>query len=131
MIVADSSVIVAAVSEWHEHHAVANAAFSGGAVAHAVVESYSVLTRLPEPLRARPADAAEVLRRRISRVIGISPKSALHLPTTLASLGIFGGATYDALIALTVAERDATLLTLDQRAVTTYRRCGVNFELLQ
>jgi hypothetical protein len=53
----DSSVVVAAFATWHEHHALARAAMSNRPrlVAHAAVESYSVLTRLPPPHRANPS----------------------------------------------------------------------------
>jgi hypothetical protein len=48
---------VAAFASWHEHHAIARKAMTGGPrlVAHAAVESYSVLTRLPPPHRAQPS----------------------------------------------------------------------------
>jgi predicted nucleic acid-binding protein len=44
--------------------------------------------------------------------------------------GVSGGAVYDALIALTAAEHEAELLSLDGRAEATYRRCGANYRLL-
>jgi predicted nucleic acid-binding protein len=43
--------------------------------------------------------------------------------------GVSGGAVYDALIALTAAEHEAELLSLDG-AEATYRRCGANYRLL-
>jgi predicted nucleic acid-binding protein len=52
------------------------------------------------------------------------------MPARLVACGVVGGATFDALIALTAAGHDVTLLSLDRRAVDTYRRCGVRFELL-
>jgi hypothetical protein len=53
----DASVVVAAFASWHEHHAIARKAMAGRPrlVAHAAVESYSVLTRLPPPHRAQPS----------------------------------------------------------------------------
>jgi hypothetical protein len=53
----DSSVVIAAFATWHEHHAIARKAMAGRPrlVAHAAVESYSVLTRLPPPHRAHPS----------------------------------------------------------------------------
>ena len=130
MIVPDSSVIIAAVSDWHERHAEADEALPDTAVAHAILESYSVLTRLPAPQRTAPADAGEVLRRRITKAIALAPEQAMALPERLASIGIFGGATYDALIAFTAEAHGATLISLDHRAAATYRRCGVVFRLL-
>jgi len=66
----DSSVVVAALASWHEHHDAALAAVQealsseAGAIVpgHALVEAYSVLTRLPRPHRLRPADAARALQ---------------------------------------------------------------------
>src|SRR5580692_577666 len=52
----DSSVIVAAFASWNPHHEAALQALgdSRDLVTHAELESYSVLTRLPEPMRAEP-----------------------------------------------------------------------------
>ena len=130
MIVADTSVVVAAVAEWHAAHAVADAVLASVAIAHTLVEAYSVLTRIPEPQRVDPATAAAVLRGRFRRALTLPPKQFLALPTTLAGLGILGGASYDALIALTAAAHGASLVTLDQRALRTYRLCGVEARLL-
>lgn len=47
-----------------------------------------------------------------------------------ASAGIIGGAIYDALIAATAKHAGAILLTRDRRAVATYERIGVQYELL-
>jgi len=43
---------------------------------------------------------------------------------------ILGGPAYDALIALTAAEHQATLLSLDQRATATYETVGATVEQL-
>ena len=130
MIVADTSVIVAAVAEWHAAHAIAEASLPSVAVAHTLLEAYSVLTRMPEPQRVDPASAAAVLRGRIRRAITLPSRQLVELPTTLAELGVLGGASYDALIALTAAAHGATLITLDARALRTYRLCAVDAELL-
>ncbi|MEX2240756.1 MAG: PIN domain-containing protein [Burkholderiales bacterium] len=54
MIAADTSVVVAAFASWHEGHAAALRALGRGVrvPAHVLLESYSVLTRLPPPHRA-------------------------------------------------------------------------------
>jgi hypothetical protein len=44
--------------------------------------------------------------------------------------GIAGGATYDAFIGRIAAHHNATLLTLDRRALTIYERLGIDAELL-
>lgn len=45
----DSSVVIAAFASWHESHESARRALAARprAIAHAAVETYSVLTRLP------------------------------------------------------------------------------------
>lgn len=52
----DSSVVIAAFATWHEYHVIARKAMTARPrlIAHAAVESYSVLTRLPPPHRASP-----------------------------------------------------------------------------
>lgn len=60
----DTSVLVAAIQSWHtEHeralHAVSRALAEASAVVpyHALIEAYSVLTRMPKPLRLSPESA--------------------------------------------------------------------------
>jgi hypothetical protein len=96
-----------------------------------MVEAYSVLTRLPSGLAAAPADAAAVLERRF-------PEPPLRLEDTdraallqrLSGAGVFGGASYDGLVALEAAAHAVTLLTLDTRAQATYQRLGVEFRAI-
>lgn len=59
------------------------------------------------------------------------PAAAQRLALTrLQALGISGGQTYDGLIAITAAANDATLVTLDLRAVPTYQLLGVRVEIV-
>src|SRR5687767_1073614 len=53
-LTADTCAVVAALSAWHEHHEPAAEALEDVSVlpAHVVLESYSVLTRLPRVSRA-------------------------------------------------------------------------------
>ena len=60
----------------------------------------------------------------------LGPADARAVPGTLAGLGVVGGSAFDGLIALTALAGDATLVSLDQRAAATYRRCGVKFEIV-
>lgn len=99
--------------------------------AHSQLETYSVLTRLPGDARVQPADAARLLQ-------SISPDGPLVLdasamtswPTRFAGIGISGGASYDAMIALEALANGMLLLTRDARAISTYQRSGVDFEAL-
>lgn len=56
MIAPDTSVLVAGFATWHEGHEAAVRALNRGVhlIAHAAVETYSVLTRLPPPHRIAP-----------------------------------------------------------------------------
>jgi predicted nucleic acid-binding protein len=131
--VADTSVLVAAFASWHEQHDLARRAVRSGlgAVGHVLLETYSVLTRLPEPHRAPPDLARDFLLAAVKGdPLQLDVDAAKALPGRLHECGVAGGATFDGLIALTAAAHGATLVSLDHRAADTYRRCGVRFELL-
>jgi predicted nucleic acid-binding protein len=91
---------------------------------HALVETYSVLTRLPGDLRLEPADAARLLRARFAKPLVLGIKGSGRLAEALSALGIAGGAVYDALVALAAAEHGAELATRDLRAKATYEAVG-------
>jgi hypothetical protein len=100
-------------------------------VAHAAVESYSVLTRLPPPHRANPSIVHAFITQRFTEpYLALSEAGYQELLTTLATRQILGGPAYDALIAFTAAEHHATLLSLDQRASATYEAVGAKVEHL-
>jgi len=126
-------VVIAAFASWHEHHALARKAMAGRPrlIAHAAIESYSVLTRLPPPHRAQPSIVHTFLTERFADpYLTLSETGYQELLATVAANQILGGPTYDALIAFTAAEHDATLLSLDRRAVTTYEAIGAAVEQL-
>ena len=65
------------------------------------------------------------------------PEAPLRLGTErtsllerLATAGVFGGATYDGLVALEAGAHDRILLTLDERAQSTYRRLAAPFRVI-
>jgi predicted nucleic acid-binding protein len=129
----DSSVVIAAFATWHEHHAIARRAMASRPrlIAHAAVESYSVLTRLPSPHRAHPSIAHAFITERFTEpFLTLSPTGYQELLATIAARQILGGPAYDALIAFTAAEHQATLLTLDQRATPVYQAVGATVEQL-
>jgi predicted nucleic acid-binding protein len=79
--------------------------------------------------------AADVVREWIEdtfsdRWLGLSPLALRLALERLEERGVFGGATYDGLIAITAAAEGATLLTLDRRALRTYSLVGVDVELV-
>jgi hypothetical protein len=125
--------MVAAFASWHAAHDAARIELGRrpSAVFHCLVETYSVLTRLPEPQRADPDLVAEFFDRNFSgRPLTLDPDRLRSVPNTLATLGVSGGAAYDGLVALTALAHGARLVSLDRRAEATYRRCGLEFELL-
>jgi predicted nucleic acid-binding protein len=128
LVALDTSVAIPLLIQTHQHHAEVVRWWNGREVAlagHALVETYSVLTRLPGDLRLSPADAARLLSARFSRPLLLAAPKTAKLPETLAKLGIAGGAVYDALVALAAAEHSVELATRDARAVATYERVGV------
>ena len=129
----DSSVVIAAFASWHEHHAIARKAMAGKPrlIAHAAMESYSVLTRLPPPHRAHPSIVHAFLAERFTEpFLTLSETGYQELLATVAVRQILGGPAYDALIAFTAAEHQATLLSLDQRAAATCETVGATVEQL-
>lgn len=130
----DTSVLVAAFASWHEHHGIAAAALArtDAVVVHCLLETYSVLTRLPAPHRMSSPTVAGYLRLAFgkSALLSLPASEQRSLVARCASLGISGGAVYDALIGATCARAGARLLTLDARARATYSLLGVEHELL-
>jgi hypothetical protein len=123
--------VIAALSAWHERHEHAARALAEitALPAHAVVEAYAVLTRLPAGLAVERTTAARVLAARFpDPPLRLSDRAPVL--SRLASASVSGGATYDGLVALEAAEHDHELLTLDERAVAAYVRLGVRFRVL-
>jgi predicted nucleic acid-binding protein len=133
-VTADTSVIVASFAPWHEHHEVAFAAIGrvDGVVAHCLIETYSVLTRLPAPHRMIPGVVSRYLELTFGghTVFGLPPEEQRKLVTVCAAQGLSGGAVYDAMIAASCARAKAKLLTLDSRARQTYVALAIEHELI-
>jgi predicted nucleic acid-binding protein len=134
VIAIDASVAVPALSAGHPDHATAHAVVAAERPvlpAHAAIETYAVLTRLPAPAGVPALIAADL-------VVGNFGGRILHLPDDelcallgrLAAAGITGGATYDALIGATARAAGATLVTSDRRASPTYDKVGVDVRML-
>lgn len=130
MIAPDSSVVVAAIGQWHPAHQSSRAALVGAdrrLVGHVAFEAASVLSRMPEPYRVVPAVVMDALER-----IYPSPWLALTAADQRSCLqravgaGLRGGALYDALIAATASEHGATLLSADRRASAAYEAMGAS-----
>jgi predicted nucleic acid-binding protein len=133
MIAVDSSVAVAAFGPWHELHDAARAVLDAGAAipAHALLETYSVLTGFPPPHRAAASLVDAWLDSRFARILP-SPTAAQQreLVRRLAAAGRIGGAAYDGLVALTALRAGATLVTADRRAASLYALVGAEVRAL-
>jgi predicted nucleic acid-binding protein len=133
LIAPDTSLVVALFASWHEAHVGAREAVGRNArlPAHVLLESYSVLTRLPPPHRA-PSDAvASFLQARFPLpLLTLTSEGHASLLDLARTKRVTGGAIYDALVAATVKEAGAKLLTRDRRAVRTYEIVGVDCEFL-
>jgi predicted nucleic acid-binding protein len=133
VIAPDTSVVVAGFASWHEGHgpAAATLAREPRVPAHVLVETYSVLTRLPPPHKAPFDLVTAFLAQRFRRTpLTLAPRAWLRLLDQAAELGVTGGAVYDALVAATARAAGATLLTRDRRAIAVYERMGVAYELV-
>lgn len=133
MIAADTSVVVAAFASWHEGHEAAQRALRRGVrlPAQVLVESYSVLTRLPPPHRAAASVVESFLAERFPGAPLTLPGSEYRaLLRAMAAAEVAGGAIYDALIAATAKHWAAPLLTRDRRAAAAYDKVGVRYEMM-
>jgi len=110
----DTSCMVAAVCSWHERHCAAVAAiearFDRGdtlvVAAHALLETYAVLTRLPAPYRLSGIDSWAFIKANfvdLGSVAAPSGQQYVDLIDGLAKHGVVGGRSYDALIATSLA----------------------------
>lgn len=123
LVALDSSVVVASLAPWHAEHGLAR-----GLVAtllgqpelhrvilprHVLVESYSVLTRLPSPRRISPERACEILRLTFEGRAEIVDRPYQDIWNFLEDArrhGIAGGAAHDAAIADLARQAGARVL---------------------
>ncbi|MEO6571408.1 MAG: PIN domain-containing protein [Ilumatobacteraceae bacterium] len=128
MIAADTSVLVPALLASHEFHEACHesAGLIDAAVGHALFETYAVLTRLPQPYTVAPVQASRALRTYSSHVLVLPGDEVADAIDRFVVARANGGATYDALIAVTAMHHGASLLTRDERAVEVYERLGAD-----
>ena len=97
---------------------------------HVLLETFSVLTRLPPPYTTPPREAAAVIAAVSWPAVALSADQQAALPGRLAAHGIGGGAVFDGLIGATAAQHGLTLLTRDARAERTYPALGVEVAIV-
>jgi predicted nucleic acid-binding protein len=105
----DTNVIVAGLLAWHDHHETASAQLNALLESTieivipltALVEAYSVMTRMPPPHRLGSKDALEILesslRHRVT-LVGLDGDEGWGLMEDIGRRSITGGTTYDGLI---------------------------------
>jgi len=105
----DTSVLVAASVETHEHHVrafavverVAHGLDDGFIAAHSLAETYAVLTRLPISPRIHSTEAARIIAANIEAFFKTQVLNARDYSKVVhdaAAAGLTGGAIYDALL---------------------------------
>ena len=130
----DTSAAIALLVEDHEAHAATLEAVRGrrlGLAGHAWFETYSVLTRLPSPLRRSPADAGRLLAHNFPTAAFLGEAPAAALGQELARLAVTGGAVYDALVGAAARQHQWPLVTGDARARPVYEALGVAVEIVR
>jgi predicted nucleic acid-binding protein len=90
----------------------------------------SVLTRLPAPARRTPATVVRLLEAGFPHTRFLDSHEAASLLAELGTLGIAGGAVYDALVGACANAHGLALATRDRRALETHRALDVRLELL-
>jgi predicted nucleic acid-binding protein len=129
----DTSVAVAALDPTHEAHRVCRRALVDlrpALAGHAIFETYSVLTRLPLPLRLSASQAAAVLSAAFPDDCWLDATGSRDLRERLADRDIVGGSVYDALVGQAAVTNHRTLLTRDRRAERTYRSLEVEYRFV-
>lgn len=119
-IALDSSYLIALISDWHSHHPKTLRSYqywhdSDAQIVvpiHAILECYSVLTRIPAPYRLAPDVARQAIQESFAHtvLIGMKEDGIGERIESLSRLGIRGGQVYDALIAWCAADAGATVL---------------------
>lgn len=104
----DTSILVASCLGDHEHHEVSHQAIEAAinnsnecfVGAHSLLETFSVLTRIPRSPRILPLQASEIIEGGIvsnCTVIALTSKEHVQFIQSAAKFGVFGGQIYDRL----------------------------------
>lgn len=133
----DTSVMVATVCTWHEHHERAITEMERRITEReslviatpTLIETYAVLTRLPPPHRLSPKDALTIIDTSFlshGSLTSLDNKTFRPLLREAADHDIAGGRTYDWVIAACArAARVTTLLTFNTRDFLSFRLDGI------
>jgi predicted nucleic acid-binding protein len=129
----DTSVAIAALDPAHEAHPACRRALVDlrpALAGHAAFETYSVLTRMPIPLRLSADQAVSVLTAAFPEDCWLDAAGMRDLRGRLAAFDIVGGSVYDALVGGASLANGRTLLTRDRRAERTYRSLQLEYRFV-
>lgn len=132
-VTVDTSLAVPLLLRNHEAHTTSVKWRAGRSLSlcdHAWIETYAVLTRLPGPARVLPEDAARLLTSNFSQPLPPKPGTLTKAVEIFSTTGIAGGASYDGWVALVALDHHTVLASRDARAEATYRRLGIQVELV-
>lgn len=125
MIFVDSSVLIAAAHENHPFFEASHTFLAGlqpdkaGVSAHGLVETYSVLTRMPKFVGYSAKEAALYLARLTEKrlsVFGLSESETMTLIAGAPDRGVAGGRVYDAIHARAAVKAGAkTIVTWNEK----------------
>lgn len=115
----DSSCVIALLASWHDRHAATFRAYQARRArqarlilpVHVLLESFSVLTRMP--VRLAPEDAQRILEESFSEtaeVAGVSAAVAWSAIRDVSRRETGGGIVYDSIIAQTAHHAGASVL---------------------
>lgn len=124
----DTSAAIPLVLPDHEFHEAVRRECRGrrlGLAGHAAFETYSTLTRLPQPSRLTPRGAARLIMVNFPATSHLSAEDQDRLVPVWSDAGISGGSVYDALVGAAAATAGHPLLSCDVRARPTYQAVGV------
>ena len=124
----DTSVAVALLLQGSEYHFAALDAVAGhtvGIAGHAVIETCSVLSRLPGVNRLEASTAWRLVQESFVTRRWLTPSEQEVAINRACAAGVSGGALYDALVGAAAAAAGLPLITRDRRALSTYAAIGV------
>lgn len=133
-VLIDTSVAIPYLVETHAAHRGVRASLLGDHLvlsAHSLAETYSVLTRLPGEARLRPLDAARLIDANFDETALMRSTDHGVIHRILSEADIYGGAVYDALVALAAVANGLTLATRDARALGTYSHLGAAVRVME
>ena len=137
MIAPDTSVLIAGFMPDHPFCGVAETALKevredGHLMAHTMAETFAVLSGPADVFRVEPGVVVAYLDEFLKGSAPIQPRPHAYSEAleVLSGSGRGGASVYDALIALTARDANATLISLDRRAKPTYELCGVELRFL-